>query len=187
MIIAQTIVDQIISNIKAKLGNGIEGAGIGIRDTKNRVVTLYVSDSGDRINIGIDDREGSYFYIRENGVLSETRLQSRAQKFSSCFEIQARYPMRLVAQHRCQDARTFLEAIKSALYSQKISSLLNPYDVRDVKFFPQNVNPIPWSVYATETGRDANQMQSNMQIVSIDFILQFTYTYSETCVNYEIC
>ena len=188
MQIAQTIITEIINQIIAQLGNGLTGSGIAIKDIKGQVVSLELSGSGEREFLGLDDTKGSYFYIRQNGTPVETPVTSATARRGSCgTEILTRIPFKLVAMHRCQDPKTLVEAFKFALFTTNLTNVAKPYQVTDARALPSSFSAVPWEVYVSETGKDATTLQSGLQVVSVDFNLQFQYTYSDKCIEYKIC
>jgi hypothetical protein len=187
MKIAQTIIDYIIAQMKISIGNDVDGAGIGIVDTSGRVVSSYISDSGERDFLGLSDTRGNYFYFRLNGSPVETRLAAGA-KFGSCgTQIQTRIPLKLVVQHRCQSSAELIEVFKSNLFRVNLNRGGWGYDIFDIKLIPVSFNVSPWDVWKSETGRDANEFGSMWQIGSVDFILQIQYTYSDKCISFDLC
>jgi len=187
MQIAQEIIQEIINQIVTTLGNGLTGSGIAIKDSQGKVVSLEVSQSGERIFLGLDDTKGSYFYIRQSGLSVEARVAA-ANRFGSCGnEMSVRIPFKLVAMHRCDDPKKLLESFKFALYSTNLKSFYTDFKVSNITLFPVSSNAISWEIYVQETGRDANTLQSTLQIISIDFILQFQHTYNNLCVDFKIC
>jgi hypothetical protein len=183
MKIAQNIVKEIIRQMAAFDPNLSNGRGIAIKDVKGQVVSLEVSASGERDYLGLSDIEGTYYYFRLNGTTTEVAA-TPAQRYGSCsMQIQQRVPLKLVAQHRCQSPIDFLESLKSALYST--TPKMNGVD--NILFLPANSNPVPWEVYAAETGREPETLQSLLQVVSLDFTLQIQYSPSNECFNNKIC
>lgn len=187
MQITQTIVTELINRIKTELGNGLDGAGIAIVDADKKVVSMAISEAGEREFLGLTDTKGSYFYIRLNGAPSESR-PAAAQRYGSCGnEIIERVPLKLVAMHPCQDPAELLNAFKFALYNQCLKKFQSVYQIADIRLFPVTSDCVPWRVYVSETGNKWESLHSMMQFVSIDFILQYQYTYTEKCVDYKIC
>jgi hypothetical protein len=192
MKIAQTITDFIISEIEQTFsgingtGNSVTGEGIGIKDVDGRVVTMDAVQ-GERKYIGLDDTKGTYFYIRITGQAAETALNGNTRRGSCGVEIQARYPMRLVIQHRCQTASDLVESIKHALFTTNFTKQIWGYDVTNIRLIPVAVNVIPWTIYQEETGQQPKTLHSELQFAAVDFVLQFVYTYSDKCIDFKIC
>jgi hypothetical protein len=185
MKIAQTIVQYIISEIERTFPN-VTGGGIGIKDVDGRVVSMDVVQ-GEREYLGLEDTKGTWFYIRLTSAATETAATGGTRRGSCGVEIQARYPMRLVIQHRCQTASDLVESIKHALFTTDFSQRIWGYDVTNIKINPSAVNVIPWSVYQEETGQAPKTLHSEQQFAAVDFVLQFVYTYSNKCVDFTIC
>ena len=186
MKIAQTIIDYIIDQIKNNIGNGIDGAGIGIIDASKKIVSATISDSGERDFLGLNDTRGNYFYFRTNGSPVESRLAAGSKRGSCGTQIQTRIPLKLVVQHRCESSIELVDVMKSALYTINLNRNWK-YDIFDIKLIPVSFNPSPFDVWKMETGRESNEFDSMWQIISIDFLLQIQYTYSNKCISFDIC
>lgn len=191
MIVAQDIVNVIISQVAAQLTSGtgqiFTGAGIAVKDVLGQVVELNVNANGHRSYVGIDDSKAGYFYIRVNGAVSEPRKAANTKRGSCGIESEVRIPFKLVAQSRCSDPRMLLDAVKSALFTVNFKGVQWQYNIVNPKLFPITSEVLPWAVYAAETGKDAKTLQSLMQIVSVDFELRFDYTYTEKCGPFRLC
>lgn len=187
MILAQNIIDQVISQIETAIGNDTHGDGIGIFDINGHVVSLSVSSSGERKYIGLDDTNGNRFYIRLNGSVTESRITGTQKRGSCGTEDRVRIPMRLVAQHVCDDPRSLLEGYKRALYRVKLPKKFDGFQMQYTRINPVSMNPIPWDVFAAETKKQASELKSMIQIVSIDFILEYQYNYADDCPTINIC
>lgn len=186
MRIAQTIVQYIIQEIITVFPN-LSGDGLGIKDVDSRIVTMDATQSGERTYIGLDDTKGNRFYIRLNGLAAETAVTGGTKRGSCGNEIQARYPLRLVVQHNCQTASDLVESIKHALYTINFTKHIWSYDVTNIKLVPVSVNVVDWQVYQEETGQQPKSLHSVLQFASVDFTLQFVYTYSNKCIDFNIC
>lgn len=187
MQLAQSIVDLIISQIETAIGNDVHGDGIGIFDIDGRVVSLNVSSSGERKYIGLDDTKGNRFYIRLNGAVTESRITGTQKRGSCGTEDRTRIPMRLVVQHKCDDPRKLIEAYKRALYRVSIPKRIDDFAMQYTRINPVSMNPIPWDVFAAETKKDPSELKSFIQIVSIDFSLEYQYNYADKCPIINIC
>ena len=187
MILAQNIIDEVIRQIEAVIGNDTHGDGIGIFDIDGHVVSLSISSSGEREYIGLDDTKGNRFYIRLNGNVSESRITGSAKRGSCGTEDRTRIPMRLVAQHFCEDPRTLVEGYKRALYRVQMPKRFDGFAMQYTRINPVSMNPIPWDVFAAETKKNASELKSNMRIISIDFILEYQYNYADNCPIINIC
>lgn len=185
MKIAQTITDFIIAQLETTF-SGLTGEGIGIKDVDGRVVTMDAVQ-GERQYIGLDDTKGNRFYIRITGTAAETAVLGAGRRGSCGTEIQARYPMRLVVQHNCQNASELIESIKSVLYTTDFTKQIWGYDVTNIKLVPVSVSVVPWTIYEEETGQKPKTLHSVEQLAAVDFILQFVYTYSTRCIDFTIC
>jgi hypothetical protein len=187
MILAQNIIDVVISQIETAIGNDTHGDGIGVFDVDGRVVSLSISSSGERKYIGLDDTIGNRFYIRLNGAVTESRITGTAKRGSCGTEDRVRIPMRLVAQHVCEDPRTLIEGYKRALYRVQLPKKFDGFSMQYTRINPVSMNPIPWDVFAAETKKNPNELKSMMQIVAIDFILEYQYNYADDCPTINIC
>ncbi len=191
MIVAQEIVNVIISQVATQLTTGtgqiFTGAGIAVKDTAGQVVELNVSQNGHRNYVGIDDSKANYFYIRLNGSISEPRKAANTKRGSCGIESEVRVPLKLVAQSRCSDPRLLLDAVKAALFTVNFKGVQWQYNIINPKLSPLTSEVLPWTVYASETGKDANTLLSLMQIISVDFELRFDYNYTEKCKPFVIC
>jgi hypothetical protein len=185
MQIAQTIVDYIISQMASVVG--FDGYGIAIKDAQGKVVSLSVSESGERQFWGLDDTMGSKFYFRQNGNPTETRATAGGKIGSCGTEIIQRLPLKLVGQHPCASPSLLIDYLKYALFTTKFRGVRWDYDISEIKIFPITYNAVPWEVYAAETGKDAKSLVSNLQIISVDLVLQFQYSYSDKCIAFSVC
>lgn len=187
MIIAQTIVDEIIKQIESAIGQDVTGRGIGIFDINNRVVSLDISNSGEREYLGLTDTRGFYFYIRANGNPNESRITGRTKTGSCGLESRSRIPMKMVIMKSCSDSRALLDAFRKSLYSVNFSRFKPVYKINDIKIQPASFNVVPWQIYKDETGLDPKTFSSSIQIVSIDFNLEYFYNYADECPDFDIC
>jgi len=185
MQIPQTIIDYIITEMSAIVG--FNGYGIAIKDVDGKVVSLALSESGEREFWGLDDTVGSKFYFRQNGNPSETRATA-GNKIGSCGnEIIGRLPLKLVCQHPCESPAVLVDYLKYALFTTNFKRVNLGYDISDIRIFPVSYNAVPWNVYELESGRDPKTLVSNMQCISVDIVLQYQYTYSDKCKDFSIC
>jgi hypothetical protein len=191
MIVAQEIIDYIISQVSAEMsantGQIISGAGIAVKDIAGQVVTLQVDYKGFRNYVGLDDSKTGYFYIRLNGQFSEPRKAANVKRGSCGIESEVRIPLKLVFQHRCADPRVLLDAVKAALFNISFSGVKWNYNIVSPKLYPLTSELLPWVVYQSETGKDPKTLNNLMQIVSVDFELRFDYTYTEKCKPFSFC
>ena len=187
MTLAQTIIDEIIKQVETAIGNDVNGDGIGIFDISGHVVSLEVSTIGERQYISLDDTKGNRFYIRLNGSVTESRITGGSKRGSCGTEDRTRIPMKLVAQHFCEDPKKLLEGYKRALYRVKLPKRFDDFAMQYTRINPASMNPISWDVFAAETKKDPSQLKSMMQIVSVDFILEYQYNYADDCPTINIC
>jgi|32_taG_2_1085360.scaffolds.fasta_scaffold05764_3 hypothetical protein len=187
MKLAQNITDEIISQIQTAIGNDTHGDGIAVFDTDGRVVSLAISSSGEREYFGLNDTKGNRFYIRLNGSVTESRITGNQKRGSCGVEDRTRIPMRLVAQHVCEDPRTLVEGYKRALYRVNLPLKYDGFSLQYIRIIPVSMNPIPWDVFAAETKKDPADLVSFMQIIAIDFVLEYQYNYADKCPIINIC
>lgn len=191
MIITQTIIDYLISQIQTELttvtGESVTGKGIAVKDVAGQVVELTVSANGHRNYVGIDDSKNAYFYIRLNGTTTEARKAANVKRGSCGIEMEIRTPFKLVFQHRCSDPRILLDSVKAALYNTSFKTIVWNYDIANIRLFPATSEVLSWSVYNQETGKEAKTLNSLMQIVSIDFTLVYDLVYNDKCQPFKFC
>jgi hypothetical protein len=190
MYVTQTIISELISQINAAMqavNVNVNGNGIAVKDTAGQVVTLNVTQNGTRNYVGITDTARTGYYIRTNGIVSETRKAANTKRGSCGIELDVRVPFKLVFWHLCADPRLLLDSVKFALYSANLKAVNYEYAVVNPRLFPVSNEILPWTVYSAETGKDAKTLQSLMQIVSIDFELRYDLALNEKCKPFTIC
>jgi hypothetical protein len=190
MYVTQTIISELISQINAAMqavNVNVNGNGIAVKDTAGQVVTLNVTQNGTRNYVGITDTARTGYYIRSNGIVSETRKAANTKRGSCGIELDVRVPFKLVFWHLCADPRLLLDSVKFALYSANLKAVNYEYSVVNPRLFPVSNEILPWTVYSAETGKDAKTLQSLMQIVSIDFELRYDLALNEKCKPFAIC
>lgn len=189
MYVTQTIINELISQIDAQMlavNVHVNGQGIAVKDTSGQVVTMNVTANGHRKYVGIDDTKRTGYYIRTNGIISETRKAANVKRGSCGIEMDVRVPLKLVFWAACEDPRLLLDSVRFALYSSNLKQKYQ-YEIVNPRLFPAAVEVLPWVVYASETGKDAKTLNSLMQIVSIDFELRYDFSLTEKCKPFTIC
>lgn len=190
MYVTQNIITELIKQIDtsmAAVNVNVHGNGIAVKDTAGQVVTLNVTQNGTRNYVGITDTARTGYYIRVNGIVSETRKAANTKRGSCGIELDVRIPLKLVFWHQCADPRMLLDSVKFALYGANFKGVQWQYAIVNPRLFPVSNEILPWTVYAAETGKDAKTLQSLMQIVSLDFELRYDFSLTEKCKPFAIC
>ena len=190
MYVTQDIITELIKQIDtamAAVNVNVHGNGIAVKDTDSQVVTLNVTQNGTRNYVGITDTTRTGYYIRTNGIVSETRKAANLKRGSCGIELDVRVPFKLVFWHQCADPRMLLDSVKFALYGVNFKSVQWQYAIVNPRLFPVSNEILPWVVYAAETGKDAKTLQSLMQIISLDFELRYDFSLTEKCKPFAIC
>jgi hypothetical protein len=190
MYVTQNIITELIKQIDAAMAAvnvNVNGNGIAVKDTAGQVVTLNVTQNGTRNYVGITDTAGTGYYIRVNGIVSETRKAANTKRGSCGIELDVRVPFKLVFWNLCADPRMLLDSVKFALYGANFKGIQWQYAIVNPRLFPVSNEILPWVVYAAETGKDPKTLLSLMQIVSIDFELRYDLALNEKCKPFTIC
>lgn len=190
MYVTQNIITELIKQIDiamAAVNVNVHGNGIAVKDTAGQVVTLNVTQNGTRNYVGITDTARTGYYIRVNGIVSETRKAANTKRGSCGIELDVRVPFKLVFWHLCADPRMLLDSVKFALYGANFKGVQWQYAIVNPRLFPVSNEILPWVVYAAETGKDPKTLQSLMQIVSLDFELRYDFSLTEKCKPFNIC
>lgn len=190
MYVTQNIITELIKQIDtamAAVNVNVHGNGIAVKDTAGQVVTLNVTQNGTRNYVGITDTARTGYYIRTNGIVSETRKAANTKRGSCGIELDVRVPFKLVFWHFCADPRMLLDSVKFALYGANFKGVQWQYAIVNPRLFPVSNEILPWTVYAAETGKDPKTLQSLMQIVSLDFELRYDFSLTEKCKPFAIC
>jgi hypothetical protein len=190
MYVTQNIITELIKQIDtamAAVNVNVNGNGIAVKDTAGQVVTLNVTQNGTRNYVGITDTARTGYYIRVNGIVSETRKAANTKRGSCGIELDVRVPLKLVFWHVCADPRMLLDSVKFALYGANFKGVQWQYAIVNPRLFPVSNEVLPWTVYAAETGKDPKTLLSLMQIVSLDFELRYDFSLTEKCKPFAIC
>jgi hypothetical protein len=190
MYVTQDIITELIKQIDtamAAVNVNVNGNGIAVKDTAGQVVTLNVTQNGTRNYVGITDTARTGYYIRTNGIVSETRKAANTKRGSCGIELDVRVPLKLVFWHLCADPRMLLDSVKFALYGANFKGIQWQYAIVNPRLFPVSNEVLPWTVYAAETGKDPKTLLSLMQIVSLDFELRYDFSLTEKCKPFAIC
>jgi hypothetical protein len=190
MYVTQDIITELIKQIDtamAAVNVNVNGNGIAVKDTAGQVVTLNVTQNGTRNYVGITDTARTGYYIRVNGIVSETRKAANTKRGSCGIELDVRVPLKLVFWHVCADPRMLLDSVKFALYGANFKGVQWQYAIVNPRLFPVSNEVLPWTVYAAETGKDPKTLLSLMQIVSLDFELRYDFSLTEKCKPFAIC
>lgn len=190
MYVTQDIITELIKQIDtamAAVNVNVHGNGIAVKDTAGQVVTLNVTQNGTRNYVGITDTARTGYYIRTNGIVSETRKAANTKRGSCGIELDVRVPLKLVFWHLCADPRMLLDSVKFALYGANFKGVQWQYAIVNPRLFPVSNEVLPWTVYASETGKDPKTLLSLMQIVSLDFELRYDFSLTEKCKPFNIC
>jgi hypothetical protein len=190
MYVTQNIITELIKQINtamAAVNVNVNGNGIAVKDTAGQVVTLNVTQNGTRNYVGITDTSGAGYYIRTNGIVSETRKAANTKRGSCGIELDVRVPFKLVFWNLCADPRMLLDSVKFALYGANFKGVQWQYAIVNPRLFPVSNEILPWTVYAAETGKDPKTLLSLMQIVSLDFELRYDFSLTEKCKPFAIC
>ena len=190
MYVTQNIITELIKQIDIAMSAvnvNVNGNGIAVKDTAGQVVTLNVTQNGTRNYVGITDTSGAGYYIRTNGIVSETRKAANTKRGSCGIELDVRVPFKLVFWNLCADPRMLLDSVKFALYGANFKGVQWQYAIVNPRLFPVSNEILPWTVYAAETGKDPKTLLSLMQIVSIDFELRYDFSLTEKCKPFTIC
>jgi hypothetical protein len=190
MYVTQNIITELIKQIDtamAAVNVNVHGNGIAVKDTAGQVVTLNVTQNGTRNYVGITDTARTGYYIRVNGIVSETRKAANTKRGSCGIELDVRVPFKLVFWHVCADPRMLLDSVKFALYGANFKGVQWQYSIVNPRLFPVSNEILPWTVYAAETGKDPKTLLSLMQIVSLDFELRYDFSLTEKCKPFTIC
>ncbi len=190
MYVTQDIITELIKQIDTAMSAvnvNVNGNGIAVKDTSSQVVTLNVTQNGTRNYVGITDTARTGYYIRVNGIVSETRKAANTKRGSCGIELDVRVPLKLVFWHLCADPRMLLDSVKFALYGTNFKGVQWQYAIVNPRLFPVSNEVLPWTVYAAETGKDPKTLLSLMQIVSLDFELRYDFSVTEKCKPFAIC
>jgi hypothetical protein len=190
MYVTQDIITELIKQIDTAMqavNVNVNGNGIAVKDTAGQVVTLNVTQNGTRNYVGITDTARTGYYIRTNGIVSETRKAANTKRGSCGIELDVRVPFKLVFWHLCADPRMLLDSVKFALYGANFKGVQWQYAIVNPRLFPVSNEILPWTVYAAETGKDPKTLLSLMQIVSLDFELRYDFSLTEKCKPFAIC
>ena len=190
MYVTQNIITELIKQIDtamAAVNVNVHGNGIAVKDTAGQVVTLNVTQNGTRNYVGITDTQRTGYYIRTNGIVSETRKAANTKRGSCGIELDVRVPLKLVFWHVCADPRMLLDSVKFALYGANFKGIQWQYAIVNPRLFPVSNEVLHWTVYAAETGKDPKTLLSLMQIVSLDFELRYDFSLTEKCKPFAIC
>lgn len=190
MYVTQNIITELIKQIDTAMASvnvNVNGNGIAVKDTAGQVVTLNVTQNGTRNYVGITDTARTGYYIRVNGIVSETRKAANTKRGSCGIELDVRVPLKLVFWHVCADPRMLLDSVKFALYGANFKGVQWQYAIVNPRLFPVSNEVLPWTVYAAETGKDPKTLLSLMQIVSLDFELKYDFSLTEKCKPFAIC
>lgn len=190
MYVTQNIITELIKQIDtamAAVNVNVNGNGIAVKDTAGQVVTMNVTQNGTRNYVGITDTARTGYYIRTNGIVSETRKAANTKRGSCGIELDVRIPLKLVFWHVCADPRMLLDSVKFALYGANFKGVQWQYAIVNPRLFPVSNEVLPWTVYAAETGKDPKTLLSLMQIISLDFELRYDFSLTEKCKPFAIC
>jgi hypothetical protein len=190
MYVTQNIITELIKQIDTAMSSvnvNVHGNGIAVKDTAGQVVTMNVTQNGTRNYVGISDTARTGYYIRTNGIVSETRKAANTKRGSCGIELDVRVPLKLVFWHLCADPRLLLDSVKFALYGANFKGVQWQYAIVNPRLFPVSNEVLPWTVYAAETGKDPKTLLSLMQIVSLDFELRYDFSLTEKCKPFAIC
>ena len=190
MYVTQNIITELIKQIDtamAAVNVNVHGNGIAVKDTAGQVVTLNVTQNGTRNYVGITDTQRTGYYIRTNGIVSETRKAANTKRGSCGIELDVRVPLKLVFWHVCADPRMLLDSVKFALYGANFKGIQWQYAIVNPRLFPVSNEVLPWTVYAAETGKDPKTLLSLIQIVSLYFELRYDFSLTEKCKPFAIC
>ncbi len=95
MYVTQDIITELIKQIDtamAAVNVNVHGNGIAVKDTAGQVVSLNVTQNGHRNYVGITDTARTGYYIRVNGIVSETRKAANTKRGSCGIELDVRIP-----------------------------------------------------------------------------------------------
>lgn len=162
------IVNSIISYLTA---NGWGGAcnGLGVQLLNGKVVNKEQQNSPDYNYIGIDDRKGTYCYIRENAnVIALTNSSFGACGIGQGVSVQLRAVG--VSNNPKNTAQIMADSLYALLYNANPSVTTLPNLFNDISINPAAISTDIADIYEAETGQPAH---GNLQLCAVDFELTF--------------
>lgn len=166
------IVNSIISYLTA---NGWGGAcnGLGVQLLNGKVVNKEQQNSPDYNYIGIDDRKGTYCYIRENAnVIVLTNSSFGACGIGQGVSVQLRAVG--VSNNPKNTAQIMADSLYALLYNANPSVLSSPNLFNDISINPAAISTDYFAIYREETDSDPMGLGSNnLQLCAVDFELTF--------------
>lgn len=172
----------------------VPGKGLGIQQPDGQVVAAHVEPPAqERDFIGITDQEGNFFYIRYRDKITKRLLSKNEKRGSCCNDAETIVPLRLVAVHTCNDARSLSLAYNTALADTDLISkdvqTSYKYPVNKPKIVLVSCEFIPWQVFTEETKQDPTTYNyaADLALISIDFDLVYNVDLHKMCINPSIC
>ena len=166
------IVNSLISYLSA---NGWGGAcnGLGIQLMNGKVVGKEQQNNPDYNYIGIDDRKGTYCYIRDNAnVISLTNSSIGACGIGQGVSVQLRAVG--VSNNPKNTAQLMADSLYSLLYNASPSVVSSPNLFNDISISPAAISTDYFAIYQEETDTAPTGLGSNnLQLCAVDFELTF--------------
>jgi hypothetical protein len=165
-------VNEIVNSIILYLtANGWGGAcnGLGVQLLNGKVVNKEQQNSPDYNYIGIDDRKGTYCYIRENSnTIALTNTNLGACGIGQSVSVQLRAVG--VSNNPKNTAQIMADSLYSLLYNANPNVLTNVNLINDISINPAAISTDYADIYEAETGAIPH---GNLQLCAVDFELSF--------------
>lgn len=184
--IAEAIINQVKSALIDVFGKPVEGFGLCIKNPDNCVVLVNKQANGEQTYIGIQDNQGTYFYIRYAGVAAARKLAAN-EVIGACDGNFITVPLKIVLiSPFCHDVQAMLLSLQRALFT---SNLAGPwsYGQKQVRLHEKTFTFLPWDIFEAETGKEKTEFRaSNLSMAAIEFDLKFKTNYNH-CTEIKLC
>lgn len=173
-----------IANSVASLNNGFFNSyDAGVYKIPEKIVKGFGFDKEDS---GIIDFKNRHFYIRYNGKISI--LAPKKQVTSCTNQIRLSIPLKLIAYHIADipvNCVVLCEKIKSDLLNIDFNSYTEKENEYNFNIELNSMNFISHEIIIEETGKKIEELQidGNISICSIDFILSYDFIGNSSCID----
>jgi len=169
-------VNEIVNSIILYLtSHGWGGAcnGLGVQLLNGKVVNKEQQNSPDYNYIGIDDRKGTYCYIRENSnTIALTNANLGACGIGQSISAQLRAVG--VSNNPKNTPQVMADSLYSLLYNANPNVLTNANLINNISINPAAINTDYFGIYQEETDAAPTGLGSNnLQLCAVDFELSF--------------
>ena len=181
------ILENIADHISTKnpLFNNYFGGAVQIRgDIESENFHIVVIDNkGKMTEVGIDNRRGNYFYIRnQTGIDYDHGAEAQ---YTACDEASGTFEGRLVTYVKRGVQEKIINAISSDLMSYRNTTITGVINAR-VELTGVGVDFE--QIYIDETGKPIPKAQPNVSLLAFDFNVNFVArSMKEGCLDREFC